>query len=188
MAKKTNKPKTRAQAIRAIDDAGLRGKFLVVYQETPERYFAQYADQEPDLWLHVFDDLGIEPTKPSKSLKPWYTRRHRFTSDTGLKLNMSPSKVKPAYGGEEYSYEFRFCSEWTVCTIVVCYRRLAFLRNANFGIAEVKIESSGEGGNALAQFIPLVRQFKMMSAADNSDFWIPLDVWDVVIPVLKGQF
>ena len=126
--------------------------------------------------------------KKTKTLKPWYTRRHRFTNDIGLKLNMSPSKVKPAYGGEEYSYEFQFCSEWTVCTIVVCYRSPVNSEIGGFSIAEVRISSSGEGGNAVAQFVPLVRQFKMESTAENSDFWIPLEVWDVVIPVLKGQF
>lgn len=50
-------PKTREECIKLIDTNNWRRYFKDLYWQTPEDYFTQYASDEPDIWLHVLDDL-----------------------------------------------------------------------------------------------------------------------------------
>jgi hypothetical protein len=52
---------TRAKTIALIDLYDKRQQFdeLVGYDRSPEVYFGDYADKEPEIWVSVLDDLQI---------------------------------------------------------------------------------------------------------------------------------
>ena len=49
----------RQDAVQKIKSAGKYEAFIKVFQRTPEEYFAEYADKEPEIWQWVLNDLGI---------------------------------------------------------------------------------------------------------------------------------
>lgn len=55
-----NIPKSRDEVINKIKSQGKEKEFINIYGNTPQNYFAMYANKEPDIWTWVMSDLGLQ--------------------------------------------------------------------------------------------------------------------------------